>query len=61
MKIEVINVHEKEDGGAEIEFDLDEEGTKVLISLGVKMLLVMALSGLTMEEIMEALLDREEE
>lgn len=61
MKIEVVEVTEREDGGADIEFDLDAEGTKVLISLGVKMLLVMALSNMNMEEIMEALIDREKE
>lgn len=61
MKIEVVEVTEREDGGADIEFDLDAEGTKVLVSLGVKMLLVMALSDMNMEEIMEALIDREKE
>lgn len=61
MKLEVVEVTEREDGGADIEFDLDNEGTKVLVSLGVKMLLIMALANMTVEEIMEALIDREEE
>ena len=61
MKLEVVEVKEREDGGADIEFDLDNEGTKVLISLGVKMLLIMALANMTFEEIMEVLIDREEE
>ena len=61
MKLEVVEVKEREDGGADIEFDLDNEGTKVLVSLGVKMLLIMALANMTVEEIMEALIDREEE
>ena len=61
MKIEVVEVTEREDGGADIEFDLDNEGTKVLVSLGVKMLLIMAIADMTVEEIMEVLIDREEE
>ena len=61
MKIEVVEVTEREDGGADIEFDLDNEGTKVLVSLGVKMLLIMAMADMTVEEIMEVLIDREEE
>ena len=61
MKLEVVEVTEREDGGADIEFDLDNEGTKVLVSLGVKMLLIMAMANMTVEEIMEALIDREEE
>ena len=61
MKLEVVEVTEREDGGADIEFDLDNEGTKVLVSLGVKMLLIMAMADMTVEEIMEVLIDREEE
>ena len=61
MKLEVVEVTEREDGGADIEFDLDNEGTKVLVSLGVKMLLIMAIADMTVEEIMEVLIDREEE
>lgn len=38
--MEVINIHEKEDGGAEIEFDLTKEERDFLISYAIKDILL---------------------
>lgn len=40
--MEIINVHEKEDGGAEIEFDLTKEEVSYLLSYAVKDILLKA-------------------
>lgn len=40
--MKVINTHEKEDGGAEIEFDLTPEETQWLLSYAIKDILVKA-------------------
>ena len=40
--MEIINIHEKEDGGAEIEFDLTTEETQWLLSYAIKDILVKA-------------------
>ena len=34
--MEMINIHEKEDGGAEIEFDLTAEEVQFLLSYAIK-------------------------
>ena len=38
--MEVINIHEKEDGGAEIEFDLTAEEVQFLLSYAIKDILL---------------------
>lgn len=38
--MEVINIHEKEDGGAEIEFDLTAEEVQFLLSYAIKDILI---------------------
>lgn len=40
--MEVINIHEKEDGGAEIELDLTPEETQWLLSYAIKDILIKA-------------------
>lgn len=40
--MEIINIHEKEDGGAEIEFDLTEEEVSCLLSYAIKDILLKA-------------------
>lgn len=38
----MINIHEKEDGGAEIEFDLTSEEVQQLLSYALKDILIKA-------------------
>ena len=40
--MEIINIHEKEDGGAEIEFDLTTEEVSYLLSYAIKDILLKA-------------------
>ncbi len=40
--MDIINIHEKEDGGAEIEFDLTEEEVQFLLSYAIKDILLKA-------------------
>lgn len=40
--MEIINLHEKEDGGCEIEFDLTKEETQLLLGYAIKDLLTKA-------------------
>ena len=37
--MEIINIHEKEDGGCELELDLTEEETKALLAYAIRDLL----------------------
>ena len=60
MKLEVVEVKEREDGGADIEMDLDEESRNHLVGLGVKFIIILSLAEMTVEEAMEVLIGEEE-
>lgn len=61
MKIELESIVDREDGGADLVFDLDDEGKERLISEGVVYLTLKALSGMTDEEMFSVFLEEEDE
>ena len=48
--IEVIDVIEKEDGSCEVQLELDEKSTKLLLEMGFNQLLKNAVEALEIED-----------
>lgn len=61
MKIELEQVKDNEEGGVDLTFDLDDEGKQALMNEGVTYILLKTISGLTDDEIFEALCDEPED
>lgn len=59
MKIELENIKDREDGGADLTFEMDEEGREKVLNEGVKYILLKTLSGMSDDEIFEALCGEE--
>lgn len=61
MKIELEQVKDNEEGGVDLTFDLDDEGKQALMNEGVTYIILKTLSGMTDDEIFEALIDEPED
>lgn len=61
MKIELESIVDREDGGADLVFDLDDEGKERLLSEGITYLTLKALSGMDDDELFYVFLGEEEE
>lgn len=55
MKIELEDIKDREDGGADLTFEMDEEGREKVLNEGVKYILLKTLSGMSDDEIFEVL------
>jgi hypothetical protein len=58
MKIEMLEEVEHEDGSVTYNWDIDEEGTKVLTEVGLKFLIYSRAAGMTSEEAFNKIVDQ---